>query len=260
MPGVFKLLMLASIVSAAMGPLGLSAKSLGTEGVVYPVLEEDFRIMMMRQVATHNWDEDLADLQDSANGYTKNLPAHFRPLAESTVTRWKDVGVIVTEDIYLPWVDWETGSVFEPESRLAIKAGTYVNPLEGLSSAAVPRLFVFDATDPDQLALAKELIGAKISNLNFMLIAGDLGELSKELNTPIYHPAPTMLEKFHIRAVPTLIGFGRGKHQGHMAITEFKMPSTMAEVLSGWNGLGDPDFPSIEQQSTTTSTGAAGMK
>lgn len=221
------------------------ATDLGVEGQVFEPIEEDMRVMLMRLLARHDWSESQQTLQESAENYTKNLPAYFLPRADKTETVWKDVGIVVTEDIYLPWVDWKTGSVFEPQQKLAVEKGTYLNPVAKLPAAAIERLFVFDATDPDQLAFAKELMKLNIPQLSFMLVAGDLGELSKEMNRPIYHPPPTMLEKFHVTAVPSLIGFGRGQHQGHMAVTSFKLPADVAAVKRAWFGLPhagyDPD-------------------
>ncbi len=213
------------------------ARDLGVEGQVFEPIEEDMRIMLMRLIARHDWRESLSDLEDSAKSYTKNLPAYLLPRAEETQTTWKDVGIVVTEDIYLPWVDWETGSVFEPQQRLAVAKGSYLNPIAKIPSAGIERLFIFDATDPDQLAFAKILMAQNIPQLSFMLVAGDLGELSAEMNRPVYHPTPTMLEKFHIKAVPTLIGFGRGMHQGHMAVTAMKLPSDATTVKRAWFGL-----------------------
>lgn len=218
------------------------AKDLGVEGQIFEPIEEDMRIMLMRLLARQDWSESAKDLEDSARSYTKNLPAYFMPRADKTETVWKDVGIVVTEDIFLPWVDWENGSVFEPTQKLAVAKGTYLNPIAKLPAAAIERLFIFDATDPEQLSFAKELMKQDIPQLNFMLVAGDVGELSKEMDRPVFHPTPTMLEKFHVTKVPTLIGFGRGQHQGHMAITTLKLPSDAATVKGAWFGLPHPGY------------------
>lgn len=219
-----------------------NAVDLGTEGQVFEPIEEDFRVMLMRLIARHDWAERQEELQASAKSYTKNLPSYMLPLAEETVTRWKDVGIVVTEDIFLPHVEWETGSVFMPDEKLAVPAGTYLNPIAKLPAAGIERLFVFDATDPQQLAAARELMKQNIPQLSFMLIAGDLGPLAEEMNRPIYHPPPTMLEKFFVRAVPTLIGFGKGPHQGHMAVTELKLPLDVSTIKRAWYGLPYPGY------------------
>lgn len=240
--GLRSVLAAAGLGLALLAGAPAEAKDLGIEGQVFEPIEEDFRVMLMRIIARHDWAARQEELSQSARDYTKNLPSYMLPRAEQTVTRWKDVGIVVTEDIFLPHVEWETGSVFMPEEKLAVPAGTYLNPIAKLPSAGIERLFVFDATDPEQLAAAKELMKQDIPQLNFMLIAGDLGPLSEEMNRPIYHPPPTMLEKFFVRAVPALIGFGRGPHQGHMAVTEFKLPMTAADVKQAWYGLPYPGY------------------
>lgn len=258
--------------SAALGLLlatscqPVPAVDLGIEGAVFEPIEEDFRLMLMRLLARQDWTRQAAALEQSAREYTRNLPGYFVVRADETKTVWKDVGVVATEDITLPYVDHQTGSVFEPEQRVAVKAGTYVNPLYGMPSAAIERLFIFDATDAPQMALAKELMRENIPQLSFMIVAGDLGPIAEEMNRPIYHPAPTMLDKFHITAVPSLIGFGKGIHRGHMAVTQFHMPVSIETIKSAWFGLPHPGYtpssiqdfdPAPTQQSRQPASGAA---
>lgn len=232
----------ALAASLALTPVFSTAADLGIEGQVYEPIEEDFRLMLMRLMARTDWSVSQEELKESARDYTKNLPAYVLPRAAETATHWKDIGIIVDEDINLPWVDWETGSVFEPQPVLAVPAGSYLNPIAQLPSAAIERLFLFDATDPEQLAFAKELMRMNIPQLSFMLVAGDLGPLAEEMNRPVFHPAPSMLEKFQVRAVPSLIGFGRGPHQGHMAVTEIAMPATAETVKKAWFGMSYPGY------------------
>lgn len=229
--------LLAHLLTASFLAGSAHAVDLGAQGQLFEILEEDFRLTIMKLVAKRDWSPSQQELQESAYDYTKNLPSYLFPRAEKTLTRWMDVGVVTSEDIYLPSVDWETGSVFEPKPALAVKAGTYLNPLANLPSAGIERLFIFDATDPDQLSSAKTLIQADIGQLSFMITAGDLGPLSTEVNRPIFHATPDMLEKFRIRAVPTLIGFGVDQHNGHMAITELALPVTPEKVKAAWFGL-----------------------
>lgn len=231
----------AGLVAAVLcTPIG--AHDLGIEGKIYEPIEEDFRIHLMRLVARQDWEPSQEQLKESAENYTKNLPDYFMPLAQETKTTWKDVGVVVTEDIYLPTVDWETGSVFEPQPILVAEKGTYFNPIAKLPAAGIERLFIFDSTNPEQMSLARALMVQQIPNLHFMVSAGDLGPIAKEMKRPIFHPTAGMIEKFHITAVPTLIGFGRGVHQGHLAVTQFSMPATIDEVKSAWFGLPYPGY------------------
>lgn len=213
------------------------AHDLGVEGTVFEPIEEDFRLTLMRLVARQDWSISQQEMLDSAKDYTKNIPPYYLPRAEKTQTIWKDVGIVTSEDIYLPWVDWQNGSVFQPDRKLAVPAGTYLNPIAKLPAAGIERLFIFDATDPDQLANAKELMAKNIPQLSFMIIAGDLGPISEEMKRPVYHAIPTMFEKFHVQTVPSMIGFGKGPHQGHMAITEFTLPVSPEQIQNAWYGL-----------------------
>lgn len=234
-----------SIVAMSLGGLfafPVQAIDLGVEGQVYEPIEEDFRLAMLRLVAKKDWTDQIDNLRDSAENYTKNLPDFFLPLASETKTLWKDVGIVTTEDVYFPSIDWESGSVFEPEQTLAVKAGTYLNPIAQLPSAAIDRLFIFDATSEEQLAFAKELMEEDIPLLNFLIVAGDLGPISKEANRPVYHLTADMIERFQIKSVPMLIGFGKGKHLGHLASTQFTMPVTVDDVHDAWFGLAYPGY------------------
>ena len=222
-------------------PRACHAVDLGVTGPVFEIIEEDFRLAMLRLVARQDWSIAREELLESAKSYTANLPGYFLPKAESTVTRWKDAGMRTTEDIYLPWVDWENGSVFEPSQVLIAKAGTYLNALSQVPAAGIERLFIFDGTDPDQLAMAVALMKTKTPQLNFMMTAGDVGPLAAELNMPVYHAQPTDLSKLAVRALPTLIGFGRGAHLGHVAVTEINLPSSLEVIQQAWYGLGDTE-------------------
>lgn len=233
----FALAAALAVGAGALFQAPASAKDLGIEGTIYEPIEEDFRIMLMRLIARQDWTQHSRALEQSARDYTANLPNYFVVRADKTQTIWKDVGIVTTEDITMPWVDHEKGSVFEPERVLAVQAGTYLNPIAEMPAAAIERLFVFDATDPEQMALARALMVQNIPQLNFMIVAGDLGPIAQEMNRPIYHPAPAMLDRFELKAVPSLIGFGKGQHQGHMAITQFKLPVSIEQVKSAWFGL-----------------------
>ena len=235
--------------SLTMWALPAKAVDLGVEGAVYEPIEEDLRIAMLRMIAK----EDLRPMQQallqSAENFTKELPSYYLPRAEKTVTRWKDAGAEVTEDIFIPGVpDWENGSVRDMKPVLLAKKGTYVNMISDLPVEAIPRIFLFDATDPDQLQLAKEVAAAKLDHLALIAIAGDVKELSELMDGPVFHPGNQLLTQMNVRAVPSLLGFGKGWHQGHIAITEFALPSSVDEVKRAWFGLASATDVSAEKK------------
>ncbi len=241
-----KLLVVLHAVFAAVVwlPCSSFAVDLGIEGAVYEPIEEDVRITFLRLIARADIKGMQDDLRHSAENFTKELPSYYLPRADKTNTRWKDAGGLVEEDIYMPGIpDWETGSVTEMQPMLLAKKGTYVNMLTELPVEAIPRIFLFDGTDPDQLGLAKELAQAKLENLALIAIAGDVKDLSELLDGPVYHPGNQLLTQMNVKAVPTLLGFGKGWHQGHIAITEFATPSSVDQVKAAWFGLVAPQSP-----------------
>ena len=214
------------------------AKDLGTEGLVFEPIEEDIRISMMRLLANEDPQRFEREMRESLDNFTKTLPSFYLPRADRTLTRWKDAGAVAGEDIFVPALsDWQNGSVTEPEQALLAAKGTYFNPVLNLPVEAIPRIFLFDATDYDQLQLAKELAILKLENFALIAIAGDVGELSDLMDTPIFHAGDLLIPQMQVRAVPTLLGFGRGWHHGHIAITEFKLPATAKDVQDAWFGL-----------------------
>lgn len=229
----------------------VQATDLGVFGQVYEPIEEDVRVLMLKLVAERDWQQDLDGLKQSAENYTANLPANFLPRATETRTQWKDVGIEVTEDVYFPYVDWETGSVLEPEQRLAVPKGTYFNPLVHLSLGIPPRMLVFDATDPEQLAFAQGVAALNIPALQLISIAGDVAKLTDTFGRPVYYGSRSMFEPFALTAVPTLVGFGEGAHLGHLAATQIKLPAAPESVHAYWFGLGGRPGPDFEQKGDT---------
>ena len=127
--------------------------------------------------------------------------------------------------------------MLEMQPILIAPKGMYVNMLTEVPVEAIPRIFLFDGTDFDQLKLAQELAAAKLENLALIAIAGDVKELSELMDGPVFHPGAQLLTQMNVRAVPTLLGFGKGWHHGHIAITEFALPSSVEDVKKAWFGL-----------------------
>src|SRR5690242_21947604 len=100
MIGLTRLRTAAAVLLVSLaGAANVYAGDLGLEGTVFEPIEEDFRVTLMRLVASHDWSLDQQALQDSARNYTKNLPSYALPRATKTQTLWKDIGIVTTEDI-----------------------------------------------------------------------------------------------------------------------------------------------------------------
>ena len=248
----------ASFIAVLLLTSPSHAKDLGVEGAIYEPIEEDIRVTFLRRIAREDPSRFGREMLDSVNNYTKNLPSMYLPRADRTVTRWKDAGALVAEDVFMPSIpDWKKGSALELEPVLLAAKGTYFNPVAHMPAQAIPRIFLFDATDYEQLQLAIELAALKLENFALIAIAGDVGELSELLDGPVFHAGDMLIPQMQVRAAPTLLGFGQGWHQGHIAITEFKLPASAQDVKAAWFGLSE-DEP--EQKKTVAAPPATKSK
>ncbi|MCC5610889.1 hypothetical protein LC612_30110 [Nostoc sp. CHAB 5834] len=221
-----------SIVLALTACASAYAKDLGVQGVVWPILEIDMRQLMVESAAKANWSEAQAELKKSAETVLERLPKRQLPTVSKSRTVWVDPSIEINSDIQAP-VKQSDGSykwvVMTPK-------GTKVNPLE--KYRPVTAVFLFDGSDPDQLALAKAAL-AKAPDFLVPMEAGsgDLKEDMEALGRPVFHANDGVISRFKVQYLPTLVYPGDGQYSLYIGVSSYAAPFTADEVLRSWPEL-----------------------
>lgn len=223
-----------ALAIAAVAPSSL-AEDMGVFGRVWDIEEIDLRKTLAEQIARVDQAAIQRELETSAKNYLKSLPADYLPKATATRTRWVDPSVVVSQDIYAP--------IEQPDGRygweVLVPAGTRVNPLTEVRPTE--NMLFFNAKDPEQVDFALAALRARPRNLMLVATDGDVGALSAKIQVPVYHSNPSIIERFEIRATPSLLGVGTGERELFLAVTEFESPYDPLLIERAWNGL--PDTP-----------------
>ncbi len=229
------MMMKRAIFALALSIPGTSvlADDLGVFGRVWDIEEVDLRRMMAEQIARVDQTIIQDELKTSSKNYLRTLPEDYLPKATATRTHWVDPSVVVSQDIYAP-VEQEDGRY---GWEVMVPAGTRVNPLTDVRP--VDNMLFFNAKDPEQVEFALSALKAHPRNLMLVATGGDVGALSAKIQVPVYHSNPSLIERFEIRAIPSLLGIGTGPRELFLAVTEFEPPYDPRLIERAWNGLPD---------------------
>jgi conjugal transfer pilus assembly protein TraW len=173
---------------------GATDLDLGVVGPVRDIAEPDLVALIKAEIAQADIE---ADAMEAVSSYWRRVSFIELPKASKHRVRRLDPTVTTENELRVH------------EGRLLAPAGVAINPLERLPFAS--RLLVFDGTDPDELAWAKEhvhperktiLITAKIDR--------EVGwpawkRLHDDLGQPVYLLPAKLAERLAIEATPTLI-------------------------------------------------------
>lgn len=229
------LLILFAIFNSAL----VRAIELGTHGGVWPIEERDMRDVMAEELMRADLGGINKQLTDSAHTFFERLPQAGLPRAEETRTRWIDPGMVLASEIKAP-VKNEAG---EWEWRVLHPAGTRVNPLEQVQP--VDRLLFFNAEDEDEVAFVKAVL--KLHPVDVMPVAtgGNIKPMAEKLDRPIFFARADLIERFAIKATPTLVGSGKGVLSLYLAVTEIRLPAKATLVKQAWFGLTDAEAKAL---------------
>lgn len=222
-------LLLALLSTAA------AAKDFGVHGQVWAITEPDIREALIQSAAKVDWQQVNEGIAERAKTWADRLDPLDLPLAGKTETAWVDPSIELTGDIKAPF---ETEDGYE--WRVAVPAGTRVNPLE--SVRPVDNMLFFDGRDAEQVKFALAALKKHPLNLMLVLTAGNPEKLGERVSRPVYYANPGMIERFKITSVPSLLGVGTGDHQFMLAVTSFAKPYKPALVDSAWTGLAEKPF------------------
>jgi conjugal transfer pilus assembly protein TraW len=175
------------------------AGDLGQKGQVFGISEPDMIEEMQRRMKEYDWAKEKKHAMDNFWGNQKddvNLPG-----AEENNERSIDTSIVSTKDI------------FHPDGRLIIKKGQSINPQALMPMRNV--YILFDATDKRQVEIAKKMgddmlskqkpVIYLFSKMNTEKGWGHYNETASLMNAPIYKINKTIIERFKIRALPSLV-------------------------------------------------------
>lgn len=226
-------LLITCFIAAACS--SLSAKDLGVQGSVFPIVERDIREMLSAQAAGVDWSSKQAEIAESAKRYLDDLPKRVLPVVDKTSTVWFDPSIVLTSDIQVP----VKGADGQYTWQVLAAKGSRVNPLE--QNRPVTAMFFFDGSDPDQLKLLEQVVAQESTRIVPVEAGrGSVRESHEKLARPVFHANDAMVNRFQVRYLPTLVYPGSGQYRLNLGITSFARPFNAAEVLASWPDLGKP--------------------
>lgn len=175
------------------------AGDLGKRGPVFAITEPDMIEELQRRMENHDWEKEK-------NRALENFWVHQEkdiqlPSSQIDKERIIDPSIVASKDI------------FSPNGQLIVAKGQRINPQEIMPMKHA--YIVFDATDKDQVDVAKKtgdqfLAQQKPVVYLFSKMRTDKGwdhynQTTALLNAPIYKLNKTIVERFMIEALPSVI-------------------------------------------------------
>lgn len=175
------------------------AGDLGHRGPVFGILEPDMIQEIQRRMRAYDWAKEKQHAIDNFWANQKDFVSLLT--AEKNSERIIDTSVVSSQDIY------------HPDGRLIVKKGQKINP-----QAIMPMrhaYILFDATNMKQAEIAKRVGDGMLKKQNpvvylFSKIDHENGwdhynRTQETLNAPIYKLNQTIVDRFKIRALPSLV-------------------------------------------------------
>lgn len=171
----------------------------GQKGSVYAITEPDMIVEIQRRIAMTDWQSQK---NNAMNNVMRSLQTGIDlPVATKSDVRYLDPSIEVTQDI------------FHPNGQLIASKGERLNP-----QTLMPMqhdYIVFDATKKDQVDWVKRLQGlysVRKKPLVFLFSRiktengwEDYNSLATDLSGPVYQLNAALMNRFQIKALPTLI-------------------------------------------------------
>lgn len=171
---------------------------LGARGPVEAISEPDLIEVMKQRLAKLDWDSRKKKALDN---FWANQKFQSLPKALEDRTRMIDPTLVVTADIT------------DADGKVIVYRGTRINPLEMRPFNRA--LYVFDATDPEQVAwVGEQLEGRTYKEPTPVLMATRMAEsdgwkayesLTQTLDEPVYKLPPDVQDRWQIERVPSVV-------------------------------------------------------
>ena len=214
------LLVIPSVLISIFWSLNFAlAKDFGTQGVLFPIEEEDPIVTIKNKLKVM---EKSGELERHNKELQKKTTASVeRPKPVEGITRATQTRVFYYDPTYVVKTD-----ITDPQGQIFAKKGTKINPLETVTLSH--SLLFFDGDDAEQKSWVLQKSQEGPSKL--ILIKGAPLSLSEEIKVPVYFDQSGVLtQKFGILHIPALV-----TQQGlHLRIEEIPLPSQEKEAKGG---------------------------
>lgn len=205
------------------------AKDFGVQGTAWPILEQDMREYVLEAASKTDWDAANQRLKDSAEKYPETLAKRLWPAVSATSTAWMDPSIELTDDIQAP-VKGPDGKL---QWQVMVPRGTRVNPLAQVRPSTA--MLFFDGSDPEQLAFVEQALKhAPGKLLPIEAGRGSVLESNKVLKVPVFHASDEAVQRFQLRAMPTLVYPGSGMRAMFLGNTVFAPPYSLSALTTAW--------------------------
>ena len=164
------------------------ARILGTFGKTYPIIERDALEEIQERAAQINWKSELDRIK----------PQKFRPQGLPELPRAVEDRSFLVDMTYTLEFDIPDG-----KGGILYPKGYRFNPLDYLSFNQT--LVVFDGDDPLQVTWLRSSGMLSKNNTVLLLSRGSFVDVGKGLNRLVYYATPQMVDRFHLRATPSVI-------------------------------------------------------
>jgi len=221
-----KLFIVAALL-AAIGPA--QATDLGVQGKTWPIIEIDFRQLLLESAGRADLNAAQQEVKESANRFFNELPQRNLPSAEVTSTKYIDPSITLSSDISAPLPnasgDYQWTQLFPK--------GTRVNPLE--KYRPLTAMLFFDGRDETQLKFVREALASNPMRIVPVETAGaNVKDLSKSFGRPIYYASEPMMARFKVANLPSLLYPASGDYVLYLGMTAFARPYKLAELETVW--------------------------
>jgi conjugal transfer pilus assembly protein TraW len=185
----------ALLLSLKVAPSCIMAKDFGTQGLTFPIEEEDPIVLIQNKLKEM---EQRGELEEHTQELQKKTKARIqRPTPVKGIRKAQKGKVFFFDPTYVVSEDLK-----DHQGRVFAKKGTRINPLEKVSLSS--DLLFIDGDDEDQVAFAKAHLEKGTCKL--ILIKGEPLDLSEELQTLVYFDQQgSLTQKLNITQVPALV-------------------------------------------------------
>ena len=168
---------------------------LGRRGSVYPIAEDSLIKRMKERAAKIDWDKLK---RDAMADFWKQFTFVDLPEATKQRKRYMDPTVVATK------------TITTPSGKVVVRKGQRVNPLKVIGFHQI--LFIFDATDPKQVTMAKHQKSQNGKPVKFITTRvpratgwQSLAKLEAKLGRQVTLLSEPVRKRFDVRDVPTRV-------------------------------------------------------